>query len=123
MKWLESYDERQLALLDMCRAYAERHPKAGAPGHNLYLLVASMAAQLDGCEQAGADIPQIALPPGEPATEKQVRFMYFTGSKERGWDEGQVEQACAQVYGGRKPANLTKTEASAFIDMLKQKQA
>jgi hypothetical protein len=120
MKWLESYDERQRKIIGACVNYAEQYPDTGLPGHNLMLIIARMAEQLGKSEEAGQDIPELGPPPGEPATEKQVKYAYFLGSSVGGWDADRVDQACAQLYRGRVPAQLTKTEISTFIDMLKQ---
>ncbi len=44
--WLESFDDRQIGLVNSCRQYvADGAP--GLPGHQLMLIVAKMAAILD----------------------------------------------------------------------------
>lgn len=52
------------------------------------------------------------------ATEKQVKFVYMTG-KETGRSGDQVNTLCREKFNGRIPEELTKSEASRFIDMLK----
>lgn len=44
--WRETLDERQLRLVRNCQIYASNDP-AGVPAHNLMLLIAKMAEELD----------------------------------------------------------------------------
>jgi len=55
---------------------------------------------------------------GSAATEKQLKAIYAIGRASKRLSEGQVDDRCAEVFGVR-PAELTKAEASQFIDMLK----
>lgn len=45
-EWRLAFDNRQQALIGNCTNYAENNP-AGLPGHNLMLIIAAMAAELD----------------------------------------------------------------------------
>ncbi len=65
------------------------------------------------------------LPPAETqfagtggATEKQVKAIYAIGRASKRLSEGQVDDRAVEVFGVR-PGELTKAEASQFIDMLK----
>ncbi len=40
-KWQRLFDERQLRLIENCKAYGENDP-AGLPGHNLMLIIHKM---------------------------------------------------------------------------------
>jgi uncharacterized protein YbdZ (MbtH family) len=57
-------------------------------------------------------------PNGSAATEKQVKAIYAIGRASKRLSESQVDDRCAEVFGVR-PTELTKAEASQFIDMLK----
>lgn len=59
-----------------------------------------------------------SVPSGSAATEKQVKAIYAIGRASKRLSEGQVDDRCAEVFGVRPP-ELTKAEASQFIDMLK----
>ncbi|GAF67758.1 unnamed protein product [marine sediment metagenome] len=45
--WRNAFDERQNGIIDNCLTYASNKP-SGLPGHQLMLIVAEMAGQLDG---------------------------------------------------------------------------
>jgi uncharacterized protein YbdZ (MbtH family) len=62
-------------------------------------------------------LPEV-LPTGSAATEKQVKAIYAIGRASKRLSESQVDDRCAEVFGVR-PVELTKAEASQFIDMLK----
>lgn len=49
MKWLEALDERDRRLVQNCTAYANGNP-AGLPGHQLMLIINTMAQLLDNAE-------------------------------------------------------------------------
>ncbi len=66
-------------------------------------------------------LPEVS-PSGNAATEKQVKAIYAIGRASKRLSESQVDDHCAEVFGVR-PAELTKAEASQFIDMLKGEQA
>lgn len=55
---------------------------------------------------------------GSAATEKQVKAIYVIGRASKRLSESQVDDRCAEVFGV-SPSELTKAEASQFIDMLK----
>jgi hypothetical protein len=59
-----------------------------------------------------------AGPSGSAATEKQVKAIYAIGRASKRLSEGQVDDRAIEVFGVR-PTELTKAEASQFIDMLK----
>ncbi|HUP28091.1 MAG TPA: hypothetical protein VM409_06620 [Chloroflexia bacterium] len=63
-----------------------------------------------------------ASPNGSAATEKQVKAIYAIGRASKRLSEGQVDDRAIEVFGVR-PAELTKAEASQFIDMLKGEAA
>lgn len=63
-----------------------------------------------------------AMPNGNAATEKQVKAIYAIGRASKRLSEDQVNDRCAEVFGVR-PNELTKAEASQFIDMLKGEKA
>lgn len=52
------------------------------------------------------------------ATEKQVKAIYAIGRASKRLSESQVDDRSVEVFGVR-PGDLTKAEASQFIDMLK----
>jgi uncharacterized protein YbdZ (MbtH family) len=52
------------------------------------------------------------------ATEKQVKAIYAIGRASKRLSESQVDDRAVEVFGVR-PGELTKAEASQFIDMLK----
>ena len=52
------------------------------------------------------------------ATEKQVKAIYAIGRASKRLSESQVDDRSVEVFGVR-PGELTKAEASQFIDMLK----
>lgn len=64
------------------------------------------------------------LPAAQPesngfgATEKQVKAIYVIGRASKRLSESQVDDRAIEVFGVR-PQELTKAEASQFIDMLK----
>jgi hypothetical protein len=61
-------------------------------------------------------------PNGSGATEKQIKAIYAIGRASKRLSESQVGDRCAEVFGVA-PAELTKAEASQFIDMLKGEAA
>jgi len=63
-----------------------------------------------------------ASPNGSGATEKQIKAIYAIGRASKRLSEGQVDDRCAEVFGV-SPAELTKAEASQFIDLLKGEAA
>jgi uncharacterized protein YbdZ (MbtH family) len=67
-------------------------------------------------------IPAAGSPSGVGATEKQIKAIYAIGRASKRLSEGQVDDRCAEVFGVA-PAELTKAEASQFIDMLKGEAA
>jgi uncharacterized protein YbdZ (MbtH family) len=66
-------------------------------------------------------IPEIT-PAGSALTEKQLKAIYAIGRANMRLSEQQVDDRCAEVFGIR-PTELTKAEASQFIDMLKGEAA
>jgi hypothetical protein len=66
-------------------------------------------------------LPEVS-PSGSVATEKQVKAIYAIGRASKRLSESQVDDRCAEVFGVR-PTELTKAEASQFIDMLKGEAA
>jgi len=67
-------------------------------------------------------IPGAGSPNGSGATEKQIKAIYVIGRTNKRLTENQVDDRCAEVFGV-SPAELTKAEASQFIDMLKGEAA
>ncbi|MDQ6693734.1 MAG: hypothetical protein M3014_04835 [Chloroflexota bacterium] len=61
-------------------------------------------------------------PNGSAATEKQVKAIYAIGRASKRLSESQVDDRSTEVFGV-KPAELTKAEASQFIDLLKGEAA
>ncbi len=61
-------------------------------------------------------------PTGSALTEKQLKAIYAIGRASKRLSEQQVDDRCAEVFGVR-PNELTKAEASQFIDMLKGEAA
>jgi uncharacterized protein YbdZ (MbtH family) len=59
---------------------------------------------------------------GSEVTEKQLKAIYAIGRASKRLSEDQVDDRCAEIFGVR-PAELTKAEASQFIDMLKGEAA
>jgi len=77
------------------------------------------AAEEDDFDQ----LPSVsASPNGSGATEKQIKAIYAIGRASKRLSEGQVDDRCAEVFGV-SPAELTKAEASQFIDLLKGEAA
>ena len=66
-------------------------------------------------------LPEVS-PAGSAVTEKQLKAIYAIGRASKRLSESQVDDRCAEVFGV-KPSELTKAEASQFIDMLKGEQA
>lgn len=66
-------------------------------------------------------IPEVT-PAGSALTEKQLKAIYAIGRAGKRLSEQQVDDRCAEVFGVR-PNELTKAEASQFIDMLKGEAA
>jgi hypothetical protein len=52
------------------------------------------------------------------ATEKQIKAIYAIGRAAKRLSEGQVDDRCVEIWGVR-PQELTKAEASQFINILK----
>lgn len=67
-------------------------------------------------------LPAAESPNGLGATEKQLKAIYAIGRASKRLSESQVDDRCAEVFGV-KPSELTKAEASQFIDMLKGEAA
>ena len=63
-----------------------------------------------------------ASPSGSQATEKQVKAIYAIGRASKRLSESQVDDRSVEVFGVI-PTELTKAEASQFIDMLKGEAA
>ena len=59
---------------------------------------------------------------GSGATEKQIKAIYAIGRASKRLSESQVDDRCAELFG-ILPAELTKAEASQFIDILKGEAA
>lgn len=55
-------------------------------------------------------------------TDKQLKAIYAIARNQRHMAEAEVDQLCQESYGV-DPTNLSKAEASRFIDTLKQEQA
>jgi hypothetical protein len=66
-------------------------------------------------------LPEVS-PAGSAVTEKQLKAIYAIGRASKRLSESQVDDRCGEVFGVR-PSELTKAEASQFIDMLKGEQA
>jgi uncharacterized protein YbdZ (MbtH family) len=67
-------------------------------------------------------LPPAGSPNGSSATEKQIKAIYAIGRASKRLSESQVDDRCSEVFG-ILPAELTKAEASQFIDMLKGEAA
>jgi hypothetical protein len=66
-------------------------------------------------------LPEVS-PTGSALTEKQLKAIYAIGRAGKRLSEQQVDDRCAEIFGVR-PNELTKAEASQFIDMLKGEAA
>ena len=55
---------------------------------------------------------------GGAATDKQVKAIYAIGRASKRLSEREVDDQCVEVFGVL-PKELTKGEASQFIDLLK----
>ena len=75
------------------------------------------ATRLPAEEDEFDRLPEVS-PSGSAATEKQLKAIYAIGRASKRLSESQVDDRCAEVFGVR-PNELTKAEASQFIDMLK----
>lgn len=60
--------------------------------------------------------------PNNAATDKQVKAIYAIGRAAKRFSEGQVDDAAIEAFGIR-PVEMTRVEASEFIDMLKGEAA
>jgi hypothetical protein len=134
LHWLSHYNEREQLQINACRTYYEHYCNAGLPGHNLMLLIARMAAQLDAVEMGveaayeAGDIPsngQVPAPPpqqriqGETATPKQINYIYKV-AEEKGYDAAEIDAEVKRIFGVGM-GEITKAEASQLIDTLKGK--
>lgn len=63
-------------------------------------------------------IPSAGSPSGSAATEKQIKAIYAIGRASKRLSESQVDDRSVEVFGV-VPTELTKAEASQFIDLLK----
>jgi uncharacterized protein YbdZ (MbtH family) len=77
-----------------------------------------MPAEEDDFDQ----LPAAGAPTGSGATEKQIKAIYAIGRASKRLSESQVDDRCAELFG-ISPAELTKAEASQFIDILKGEAA
>ncbi|MFH1486640.1 MAG: hypothetical protein ABIH46_11260 [Chloroflexota bacterium] len=59
---------------------------------------------------------------GPLATPAQVGAIYAIGRQNRGMAEEQIEDICREQFGGRRPSELSKKEASGFIETLKSEK-
>lgn len=66
-------------------------------------------------------VPEISAA-GSALTDKQLKAIYAIGRASKRLSEQQVDDRCAEIFGVRA-AELTKAEASQFIDMLKGEAA
>lgn len=137
--WRQALSDEDKATLAVATFVAKM--PAGAPvripGVNLLLLVSRLAEWLDtstGPQQQRmpmADNAPAPLPPPAEiddvpspntysvhATEKQVKAIYAIGRAQLRLSETQVDDKCAEMFGVT-PNELTKQEASQFIDSLK----
>lgn len=62
--------------------------------------------------------PAEVSPSGSAATEKQIKAIYAIGRASKRLSEGQVDDRSVEIFGVR-PHELTKSEASQLIDLLK----
>jgi len=67
-------------------------------------------------------LPAAGSPNGSGATEKQIKAIYVIGRTSKRLSESQVDDRCNELFG-ILPAELTKAEASQFIDILKGEAA
>src|SRR5205823_2753950 len=77
-----------------------------------------MPAEEDDFDQ----LPAVGPSSGSGATEKQIKAIYAIGRSSKRLSESQVDDRCAELFG-ILPAELTKAEASQFIDILKGEAA
>jgi uncharacterized protein YbdZ (MbtH family) len=77
-----------------------------------------MPAEEDDFDQ----LPAAGSSSGSGATEKQIKAIYAIGRASKRLSESQVDDRCAELFG-ILPAELTKAEASQFIDILKGEAA
>jgi hypothetical protein len=66
-------------------------------------------------------IPEVSAI-GSAVTDKQLKAIYAIGRASKRLSEQQVDDRCAEIFGVRS-SELTKAEASQFIDMLKGEAA
>jgi|GEM_PF-5955169 len=59
---------------------------------------------------------------GGMLTDKQLKAIYAIARNQRAMSENEVDALCLETYG-TSPANLSKSEASRFIDILKEQPA
>jgi len=78
-----------------------------------------LPAEEDEFDQIGAPS---ASPNGSAATEKQIKAIYAIGRASKRLSESQVDDRSVEVFGVA-PSELTKAEASQFIDLLKGEAA
>jgi uncharacterized protein YbdZ (MbtH family) len=94
--------------------------KSGTFGNSGFNRIAE-AGRLPAEEDEFDHLPEVT-PAGSGATEKQLKAIYAIGRASKRLSESQVDDRCAEVFGVR-PNELTKAEASQFIDMLKGEAA
>jgi hypothetical protein len=71
--------------------------------------------------QAPVATPQAAGESPQRITTKQINFLYALG-RERKTSREQMAERCVREYG-KKPEHLTKTEASALIERLREENS
>jgi uncharacterized protein YbdZ (MbtH family) len=82
----------------------------------------AMGGRIPAQEDDFDQLPAAISPNGSSATEKQIKAIYAIGRSSKRLSESQVDDRCAEVFG-ILPAELTKAEASQFIDILKGEAA
>lgn len=145
MDWTTKISDKARAQVRFARVYVTQHQEAGIPGHYMVLTIGELARLLDkltaeaeavageapeedipffeepaAAEQAGAPTIKFALEGA--VTDKQIKAIYAIGRNIKRLSESEVEDRCAEVFGV-PPSELTKAEASQFIDVLKDEQA
>lgn len=111
----------QLAARMYGPASTDPPPAAPPPGDGTETITATTPQTHANLSQAGADGTTTRTT--ARATDKQVKAIYAIARHERNWNDDQVETECARQYADRHPNDLSKEEASRFIDFLKNAKA
>jgi hypothetical protein len=73
--------------------------------------------------QAEAIAPSAGTRAPLAATEPQVKAINAIAGGALGWDEGQITHAARELFGVANVSDLSRRQASEFIDALKAQQS